>query len=92
MNDNIDNYWNRMHLAFEGYFDYKKISAEHVSFARHYIENEMGIDIDSETLIEFAPIRVTVFGFLIAHLAEEFEKYNNERFEAGFKTSPPDEE
>lgn len=78
MEDYTHRYWNKIPFNFEDHFNYQKISPEHVSFARHYIENHMGIDLDSETIIEFTPIRSEVFGYLIAHLAVEYEKYLKE--------------
>ena len=77
MTENRYQYSNKIPFDFEDHFDYQKISPEHVLFARYYIENNMGIELDSETLIEFSPIRARVFGFLIAHLADEFEKYKS---------------
>jgi hypothetical protein len=77
MTENRYQYSNKIPFFFEDHFDYQKISPEHVAFARHFIENEMGIELDSDTLIEFSPIRSKVFGFLIAHLADEFEKYKS---------------
>lgn len=78
MENNIHRFRNRIPCDFEDHFDYQTISPEHVSFARHYIENEMGIELDSETLIEFTPIRAIVFGYFIAHLVMECEKYKSE--------------
>jgi len=76
---------------FEDYFNYDEISSEQIFFARHYIENLMGIELDNDSTIEFASIRSSVFGFLVAHIASEYEEYNKLKCKDGFKTSPPDE-
>ena len=82
---------NRIPFDFEDHFNYQKISSEKISFARHYIENKMGIDLSSDSYIEFSSIRATIFGYLVAHIALEYEEYLNRKPEAGFKTSSPDE-
>jgi len=82
---------NKIPFDFEDHFDYKEISPEQISFARHYIENIMGIDLDSYSTIEFSSIRATIFGYLVAHIALEYEEYFKGKPEAGFKNSSPDE-
>ena len=78
-------------FIFEDYFNYEEISSEQIFFARHYIENCMGIDLDSDPTIEFTSIRTTVLGLLVAHIASEYEEYFKMKPEDGFKSSPPGE-
>lgn len=92
MEDYTHRFRNTIPFDFEDYFNYQKISPEQISFARHYIETIMGIDLDSESIIEFASIRATIFGYLVAHIALEYEEYFKRKPEAGFKTSSPDKE
>jgi hypothetical protein len=88
MDDKIQD---RIRLDFEDHFNYERISSDQTSFARHYIENLMEIDLDSDYTIEFSSISTTVFGFMVAHIAYEYEEYNKWKWEAGFKILPPDE-
>jgi len=91
MDDNIQRFKNRIPFDFEDHFNYQKISPEQISFARHYIENKMGIDLDSYSSFEFSSISPTVFGYLVAHIALEYEEYLKGNSDPGFKTSSPDE-
>jgi hypothetical protein len=91
MDDNIHSFRNRILFDFEDHFNYQEISPEKISFARHYIESIMGIDLSSDSYIEFTSIRATVFGYLVAHIALEYEEYIKGKPEAGFITSSPDE-
>ena len=81
----------RIRFDFEDHFNYDRISSDQISFARHYIENKMGIDINSDSFIEFSTISATVFGYLVAHIALEYEEYIKGKSEDGFKISPPGE-
>jgi len=81
----------RIPFDFEDHFNYEKISPEQISFARYYIENKMGIDLSSDSYIEFSSIRAIVFGYLVAHIVSEYEESFKGKPEAGFKTSSPDE-
>jgi hypothetical protein len=89
MDDNIQRIRNRIPFDFEDHFNYKNISPEQISFARHYTENIMGIDLDSYSSFEFSSISPTVFGYLIAHIALEYEKYIKSKPETGFNTKSP---
>ena len=91
MDDNIQRFRNRIPFDFEDHFNYQEISPEQISFARHYIENLMGIDLDSYSSFEFSSISQTVFGYLVAHITLEYEEYSKGKPDAGFKTSSPDE-
>ena len=91
MDDYIHRIGDRIHFNFEDHFNYEQISPEQISFARYYIENIMGIDLDSDSIIEFTSIRSTIFGYLVAHLALEYEEFKKRESETGFKPSPPDE-
>jgi hypothetical protein len=87
-----DNIRDRLRFDFEDHFNYEEISSEQICFARYYIENKMGIALDSDSIIEFSSISPTVFGYLVAHIAYEYEEYNKRKMEDWFKTLPPDEE
>lgn len=91
MDDNLLRFVNRIPFDFEDHFNYEKISPEQVTFARYYIEDKMGIDLDSYSSFEFSSISPTVFGFLIAHIAKEYEEYSKGSSDAGSKTKSPDE-
>ena len=90
MDDNIYRFRNLIPFDFEDHFNYEKISPEQITFARHYVENKMGIELDDDSIIEFSSISPTVFGYLVAHIAYEYEEYNRRKMEAWFKTLPPD--
>ena len=91
MDDNIYRFRNTIPLDFEDQFNYQRISPDQISFARHYVENKMGIDLNSDSIIEFSSIRAIVFGYLVAHIALEYEEYLKGNSDPGFKTSSPDE-
>ena len=79
----------RKRLNFEEHFNHEEISSNQILFARHYLENLMGLDLDSDTTIEFISIRSTVFGYLIAHIAAEYSEFITVKSKDGFKTSSP---
>ncbi len=54
MDENTHNLRNRIPFDFEDHFNYQEISTQQIFFARHYIENIMGIDLDSYSTIEFS--------------------------------------
>lgn len=91
MKEYTHRYRNKIPFDFEDHFNYQRISSEQISFARHYIENNMGIDLDSYSTIEFSSISATIFGYLVAHIALEYKEYVKEKPGAGFKNSSPDE-
>lgn len=91
MDENIHSFRNRIPFDFEDHFNYERISPEQIYFARHYIENKMGFDLDSDASIEFKTIRATIFGYLVAHIALEYEEYYKGSSDTGFKTLSPDE-
>jgi len=91
MDDNIHRFRNRIPFDFEDHFNYQEISPEQISFPRHYIEKLMGIDLDSDSIIEFSSINAIIFGYLVAHIALEYEEYLKENSDDGFKTSSRDE-
>jgi len=82
---------NTIPFDFEDHFNYQKISPEKISFARHYIENKMGIDLSSDSYIEFASISAIVFGYLVAHIALEYEEYIKGKSEYEFNNNSQDE-
>jgi hypothetical protein len=75
MNDKIDRYKNRIPFDFEDHFNLKNISQDKIQFARHYVETNIGADLDEDPLIVFSPIASTVFGYMVAHIAVEYEKF-----------------
>ncbi len=90
MDDNILRFINRKPFDFEDHFNYQEISPEQISFARYYLKNLMGIDLNSDIIIEFSSINAIIFGYIVAHIAVEYEEYLNENSVTGFKTSSPD--
>lgn len=92
MDENIYKCRNRIAYDFEDHFNYQTVSQVQISFARHYLKNLMGIDIDSESIIEFSSINSIIFGYLVAHIANEYEEFNKRKMEDWFKSLPPDEE
>lgn len=91
MEDYTHRFRNTIPFDFEDYFNYQKISHEQITFARHYVENKMGIDLNSDSIIEFSSINAIIFGYLVAHIALEYEEYFKGKPEAGFKTSSADD-
>lgn len=91
MDDNIQKFIKRIPFDFEYHFNYQEISPDQISFTRHYIENKLGIDLDSDSIIEFSSINAIILGYLVAHIALEYEEYTKGNSDAGFKTSSPDE-
>jgi hypothetical protein len=83
-----DKILDKKQFDFEDHFNYEEISSDQIFFARHYLENMMGIDLDSDSTIEFTSISATVFGYMVAHIAVEYEKFMR-KTEDGFKFSPP---
>ena len=64
-----------VHFNFEDHFNLEKISSEKIQFAKHYVENDIGIDLEEDSWIFFSPISSTVMGYFVAHIAVEFEKF-----------------
>jgi hypothetical protein len=62
-------------INFENHFNDNNISMEKIEFARHYVENLIEADIDINTIIEIDPIGSLVFGYLVAHIVAEYERY-----------------
>jgi len=65
----------KLPFDFESHFNMEKISSEKIQFAKHYIEDKMGFELDENPLIEFTPISSRSFGYLVAHIVVEYEKY-----------------
>lgn len=74
-NDGHDQNRDRWNFDFEGQFNMEEISSEKIRFARNYLETTMGINIGEDSLIEFSSIRSTIFGYPVAHLVSEYEKF-----------------
>jgi len=87
--ENIDK--DSIYVDFEDLFDKENISEDQIRFAKHYVENNIGVDLDEDPLIVFSPLSSTVFGFMVAHIAVEYEKYKTP-IVPEFKYSPPGEE
>jgi len=51
----------------------------------------MGIDLNSDSNIEFSSINAIIFGYLVAHIALEYEEYYKGNPKPGFTPSSPDE-
>jgi hypothetical protein len=65
----------KLPFNFADHFNLENISSEKIRFAKHYIEEQMGFDLDEDPLIVFSPIGSTIFGYLVAHIVVEYEKY-----------------
>jgi hypothetical protein len=83
--DNLNQYTNQkpgnrinLDLDFEDYFNRDVISSEKIQFARHYLENIMGFDLQEDPLIVFSPIGSKIFGYLVADIVVEYENYKEE--------------
>ena len=68
----------KLPFDFEANFNMENISLEKIQFAKHYIEDKMGFDLGENPLIEFTPISSRAFGYLVAHIVVEYEKYKEE--------------
>jgi hypothetical protein len=68
----------KLPVNFEDRFNMEKISSEKIQFARHYLENIMGLDLHEDPLIVFSPIGSKIFGFLVADIVLEYENYKEE--------------
>ena len=62
-------------IEFEDLFNKDKISPKMIQFARHYMENNMGVDLGEDSQMEFSTIRSTTFGYLVGHIIVEYERF-----------------
>ena len=60
---------------FEDYFNHEEISSDKIQFAKYYLDENLGADLEEDPMIIFSPISATVFGFLVAHIVDEYEKF-----------------
>jgi hypothetical protein len=88
MDDNINNIRNEIGFVFADHFIIENVFQDQLSFARHYAENIMRIDISPDSTIRLAPITATVLVDFLASIALAYEDYNKEKSEDG---SPLDE-
>jgi len=91
LNDNIYNIRNEIGYVFEGHFVIENVFPEQLSFARHYVENIMKIDISPDSTIKLTPITATVLVDFVASIAIAYEEYYKQKFEDGLNFSPPGE-
>ncbi len=70
----------RYQINFEDYFN-NDIPSEKIRFARHYIENNMGIDMDEDSLIDFSAVGIKLFGCLVADIALEYELFRKNKMD-----------
>jgi hypothetical protein len=68
-------------INFEDHFNKENISLEKIMFARDYVENLIGADIDEDPIIEISPIGSIVFGYLVAHIVDEYEMYKESKMD-----------
>ena len=80
--ENIDE--DSIYVDFEDLFNKENISEDQIQFAKQYVENKIGADLEEDPLIVFSPISSSVFGYLVAHIVTEYEKFK-EKTEDGFK-------
>lgn len=74
-------------LNFEDHFNLDEISMDKIQFAKFYLAENLGADLEEDPMIIFSPISATVFGCLVAHIVDEYEKFK-EKTENGFNSSP----
>ena len=62
-------------IDFEDQFNKENISSDKIQFARYYLEDKIGVDLEEDPTIVFSPIGSTIFGYLVAHIVVEYEKF-----------------
>ncbi|MBU1012049.1 MAG: hypothetical protein KKG99_03530 [Bacteroidetes bacterium] len=62
----------RLYFDFEDHFNMNEISEEKIQFAKYYLEDKMGIDLEEDPVIVFSSINGSVFGYLVAHIVDEY--------------------
>ena len=65
----------RLNFDFEDHFNKENISSDKIRFAKYYLEDKIGVDLEEDPMIVFSPIGSTVFGYLVAHIVVEYEKF-----------------
>ena len=74
-------FWIRPGIKFEDYFSKKTVSPEKIAFARHYIEDKMGYDLNEDSFIDFSAIGIKLFGSMIVDIVMEYESYSGRRMD-----------
>ena len=72
-------YWIRSITDFEDFFNKEVVTPEKIKFARHYVENKMGYDLNEDSLIDFSAIGIKLFGSMVVDIVLEYENYNGTR-------------
>ena len=72
----------RLNFDFEDHFNMANISSDKIQFAKYYLEDKIGVDLEEDPMIVISPIGSTIFGYLVAHIVVEYEKYK-EKNESG---------
>ena len=72
-------YWFPPGTKFEDYFNKKIVSPEKIEFARHYIEDKMGYDLNEDSVIDFSAIGIKLFGSMLVDIVLEYESYTRTR-------------
>jgi len=67
-------------IDFEDYFNCN-IPSEKIRFARHYLENKMGLDLSEDSLIDFSAIGIKLFGSMVVDIVLEYESYSGTRMD-----------
>ncbi len=62
-------------IDFEDQFNKENITSDQIRFARYYLEDKIGVDLEEDPMIVISPIGSTIFGYLVAHIVVEYEKY-----------------
>ncbi len=62
-------------IEFEDQFNKENITSDQIRFARYYLEDKIGVDLEEDPMIVISPIGSTIFGYLVAHIVVEYEKY-----------------
>ncbi len=62
-------------IDFEDQFNKENIRSDQIRFARYYLEDKIGVDLEEDPMIVISPIGSTIFGYLVAHIVVEYEKY-----------------
>ena len=65
----------RLNFDFEDHFNMDNISSDKIRFAKYYLEDKIGVDLEEDPMIVISPIGSTIFGYLVAHIVVEYETF-----------------
>ena len=62
-------------IDFEDQFNKDNTTSDQIRFAKYYLEDKVGVNLEEDPTIVFSPIGSTIFGYLVAHIVVEYEKF-----------------